>query len=143
MLSDVLTSSGTDTANNPVVQPTLLGDQRDQEVAVAAFKRAREAFNNAAIAPMIVGPEGFPGFNISTDAQILDFVKNSAFTVYHASATNAMGLVNDTMAVVDSKARVIRVNSLRVVDISAFPFPPPGHPQGVLCKASSHLHLDY
>lgn len=131
-----VTINSTDTADNPVVQPNLLGDPRDQEMAVAAFKRAREAFNNPAIAPVVIGEEAFPGRNVSTDAQILDFVKNSGFTIYHASATNAMGLANDTMAVVDSKARVIGVDGLRVVDISAFPFLLPGHPQGVVCKGT-------
>jgi choline dehydrogenase len=33
------------------------------------------------------------------------------------------------MAVVDSHARVFGVSGLRVVDASAFPFLPPGHPQ--------------
>jgi choline dehydrogenase len=39
-----------------------------------------------------------------------------------------MGRSNDTRAVVDSKARVIGVSNLRVVDASALPFSPPGHP---------------
>ena len=129
-----VTINSTDTADNPVVQPNLLGDPRDQEMAVAAFKRAREVFNNPVIAPVIIGEEAFPGRNVSTDTQILDFIKNSGFTVYHAAATNAMGLANNTMAVVDSKARVIGVDGLRVVDVSALPFLLPGHPQGVVCK---------
>ncbi|KAL9625685.1 MAG: hypothetical protein Q9160_000003 [Pyrenula sp. 1 TL-2023] len=129
-----VTINSTDTADNPIVQPNLLGDPRDQEMAVAAFKRAREVFNNPAMAPVIIGEEAFPGLNVSTDAQILNFVKDSGFTVYHAAATNAMGLANDTAAVVDSKARVIGVDGLRVVDISAFPFLLPGHPQGVVCR---------
>lgn len=40
-----------------------------------------------------------------------------------------MGKTDDLLAVVDSKARVIGVSGLRVVDASAFPFLPPGHPQ--------------
>ena len=136
-----VTINSTDTADNPVVQPNLLADPRDQEMAVAAFKRAREAFNNPAVAPVVIGEEAFPGRNVSTDAQILDFVKNSAFTIYHAAATNAMGLENDTAAVVDSKARIIGVDGLRVVDISALPFLLPGHPQGVVCKNFPGLFL--
>ena len=38
------------------------------------------------------------------------------------------------MAVVDSQARVMGVSGLRVVDASAFPFLPPGHPQATVCK---------
>lgn len=49
--------------------------------------------------------------------------------IWHASSTCAMGKAGDEMAVVDSKARVLGVEGLRVVDLSAFPFALPGHPQ--------------
>ena len=38
------------------------------------------------------------------------------------------------MAVVDSQARVLGVAGVRVVDASAFPFLPPGHPQTTVCE---------
>jgi hypothetical protein len=64
-----------------------------------------------------------------------------------------MGKAEDRMAVVDSKgrvhnipvlvyfsdmvlngiARVYGVHSLRVIDASAFPLLPPGHPQATVC----------
>ena len=47
---------------------------------------------------------------------------------WHAACTCRMGRANDTMAVVDSEARVIGVSGLRVVDASAFALLPPGHP---------------
>ena len=40
------------------------------------------------------------------------------------------------MAVVDSRARVFGVKGVRVVDASAFPFLPPGHPQSTVCEFS-------
>jgi len=45
-----------------------------------------------------------------------------------------MGKLTDSMAVVDSKARVIGVKGLRVVDASSFALLPPGHPQSTVCK---------
>ena len=45
-----------------------------------------------------------------------------------------MGNLTDPMAVVDSKAKVIGVNGLRVVDASSFALLPPGHPQSTVCK---------
>jgi len=45
-----------------------------------------------------------------------------------------MGRVNDTVAVTDSRARVIGVSGLRVVDASTFPLLPPGHSQSTICK---------
>jgi choline dehydrogenase len=46
-----------------------------------------------------------------------------------------MGKASDKNAVVDSNANVIGVNALRVVDASAFPFLPPGHPMATVCKS--------
>ena len=50
-----------------------------------------------------------------------------------------MGKMGDPSAVIDSKARVMGVSGLRVVDASAFPFLPPGHPSAVVCKSISNL----
>lgn len=120
------------------MSPNWLLDPRDQEVAVAAFKRVRQVFVTKAMAPVLIGAEAFPGTNVTTDAQILDIIKQSASTVYHAAATCAMGQTTDPNAVVDSQARVIGVTGLRVVDASAFPFLPPGHPQATGCELNSY-----
>ena len=129
-----VTINSTDTADNPVISPNWLLDPRDQEIAIAALKRARQIMSTSSIAPIIIGKEAFPGTNVSSNAEILSAIRNDGSTVYHASATNAMGSINDTMAVVDSQCRVIGVENLRVVDASAFPFLPPGHPQATVCK---------
>lgn len=73
---------------------------------------------------MIIGGEAFPGRN-TTDADLLNIIQQTASSIYHAAATCAMGNSIDPMPVVDSKARVIGVSGLRVVDASAFPFLPP------------------
>jgi choline dehydrogenase len=48
-----------------------------------------------------------------------------------------MGRADDSMAVVDSKANVIGVTGLRVIDSSSFRFTPPGHTQAATCELSS------
>lgn len=63
-------------------------------------------------------------------------IKGSLQTVWHASSTCKMGQSTDKMAVVDSHARVYGVKGVRVVDASAFPFLPPGHPQSTVCEFS-------
>ncbi|KAI4220589.1 MAG: hypothetical protein L6R36_007519, partial [Xanthoria steineri] len=99
----------------------------DAQVAVAAFKRLREAM--AAIPQLTIGPEVSPGPSVEEDGDILTFIRNTTIPLYHAGATCAMGKRNDTGAVVDAQARVFGVERLRVVDLSAVPFVPPGHPQ--------------
>lgn len=129
-----LSINTSDTSYNPVVNPNFLGDVRDQEFAVQAFKRARQIAQTESLQSIIIGEETFPGPSVSTDEEILTFLKKSSNTIYHASASNAMGKSTDPDAVVDSEARVIGVNSLRVVDSSVFPFIPPGHPQSAVCE---------
>lgn len=48
----------------------------------------------------------------------------------------AMGKTSDPKSVVDSRARVIGVHGLRVVDASSFALLPPGHPSATICKFS-------
>lgn len=123
-----------DTADLPIINPNWLSTQTDQKVAIASYRRIREIFQSQAIAPIIVGPEYFPGPQVRTDEEILDVIKKTVMTIYHAACTCKMGVSSDRMAVVDHRARVFGVTGLRVVDASAFPILPPGHPQSVVCK---------
>ncbi|KAI7277340.1 GMC oxidoreductase [Hortaea werneckii] len=122
-----LTISSADMAVQPVINPNWLTDPRDKEIAVAMFKRSREIWAN--MQNVTIGEEYLPGPNVTTDEQIMEYIQESVIQIYHAAATCKMGRSGDSMAVVDSKARVYGVNNLRVVDAAAFPFLTPGHPQ--------------
>ncbi|KAJ5310875.1 uncharacterized protein N7443_003336, partial [Penicillium atrosanguineum] len=124
-----VTISSSNTEDLPIINPNWLATETDQKVAVAAYKRIRAAFHSDAMQSVLIGPEYFPGLKYQTDADILKLIRNTVMTIYHAACTCKMGLRNDTMAVVDHKAMVYGVHSLRVVDASAFPILPPGHPQ--------------
>jgi len=126
-----------DMHDHPLINPNWLVDPRDQEVAVAAYKRIRDIFATDAMKPIIIGSEYFPGLNVSSDADILKQVQSDFGAVYHASCTCKMGKTADPMAVVDSKAKVIGVSGLRVVDASSFALLPPGHPMSTVCELSS------
>ena len=114
----------------PVIDPNWLTDPADVDLAIAAFKRQRQAW--AGFGNLTVGGEYYPGGSVQTDEQILGFIRANAGPVWHASSTCKMGKAADAMAVVDSGARVFGVGQLRVVDASAFPFLPPGHPQATV-----------
>lgn len=128
-----VTITSSDTLDLPIVNPNWLTDPTDISVAVAAYKRARAAFNSNAMAPIIAGTtEFFPGPQVQTDDEILEVIRNSLMTVWHASCTCRMGVEGDPTAVVDSEARVFGVQGLRVVDASSMALLPPGHPQSFL-----------
>ena len=112
----------------PVINPNWLRDSTDQQVAIQAYRRAREAWKAI---PLKVGDEVSPGKNVTSDADLLAAIKKALGPIHHASASCAMGTAANPMAVVDSKARVYGVHNLRVIDSSSFPFTPPGHTQGV------------
>ena len=135
-----VTISSADSSVQPEINPDWLTAPEDVDIAVAGFKRAREIWSH--LGNVTIGPEYLPGPNVTTDEQIVEYMRESAFTLYHASATCKMGRSNDTMAVVDSKARVYGVQGLRVVDASAFPFLPPGHPQATVYMLAEKIAED-
>ncbi|KAL8919634.1 MAG: hypothetical protein Q9208_006666 [Pyrenodesmia sp. 3 TL-2023] len=137
-----VTVNSTDTARNPIISPNWLLDPRDQEVAVAGFRRARQVFQTESIQPILLGEESFPGANVTSDEDILAVIRKSATSIDHAAGTCAMGKVGDRNAVVDSRARVIGVEGLRVVDASAFPLLPPGHPQATVYALAEKIADD-
>ena len=79
-----VTINSTDTNSNPLVSPNWLSTTTDQELAVQGFKRAREIANLTGIT---VGPETSPGIQTQTDAQILEYNKQTLAPIHHASAT--------------------------------------------------------
>jgi choline dehydrogenase len=66
-----VTITSADNSVPPKIYLGWLDSQEDQELAVAAYRRARSiAAGNAAL-----GEELSPGANVTTDAQLLDFIK--------------------------------------------------------------------
>lgn len=136
-----ITITSADTNVAPLINPNWLTEQSDVDVMVASFKRIRQFYATKAMQSFVIGPEYFPGKSVSTDAQIENFIRGNFNTIWHATSTCAMGRLNDTKAVVDTKARVIGVQGLRVVDAAAFPLLPPGHPMSTVCESSPLLWI--
>lgn len=111
----------------PIINPNWLTTDTDVELTVQAVKRARDILNSTILDPIKLSKDEYmPGPAIVTDAQLEEYIRNNLFMNWHAACTCKMGRVNDTTAVVDSRARVIGVQKLRVVDASAFAILPPG-----------------
>ncbi|KAL4902786.1 hypothetical protein BDW74DRAFT_169358 [Aspergillus multicolor] len=137
-----ITLASADTSDPPPINPNWLTTQSDQEAALAIFKRIRQIFASKAMEPVVIGDEYYPGNGTQSDEEILQFIKQNVMTLWHPSATCKMGTSQDPGAVVDSKARVFGVNGLRVVDASAFPFLPPGHPQSTVYMLAEKIADD-
>lgn len=126
--------NSTNTAQNPIVDPRWLDDDRDKEMAVPAFRRCRQIVATETMQEVIAGPEILPGAAFETDQEILNYIAETSDAYYAGVGTCAMGKADDPNAVVDSKGRVMGVEALRVVDSSAFPFSIDGQPMGTVCE---------
>lgn len=127
-----VTINSLNTQDNPIVSPNWLLTTVDQELAVAGLKRARELIAAIGISE---GPEFSPGASVQSNADILNYIKQTMTPSHHACGTNSMGNSNNPAAVVDTHGRVFGVNRLRVIDASIFPLLPPGHIQSSVCKS--------
>ncbi|ORY09605.1 GMC oxidoreductase-like protein [Clohesyomyces aquaticus] len=137
-----VTISSSSILNPPVIDLGWLTDPADGDVLVAAVRRIREAFNSSVLTPLIAGAEIAPGDAVTSDMDILAWVRQNAQPIWHASSTCRMGRVGDLDAVVDSRTRVFGVERLRVVDNSVVPFSLPGHPQASVYMLAEKIAED-
>ncbi len=102
----------------PLIDPAFLQDPDDTARLVRGFKVMRELLQQPALT-RYGGSESATSALAQSDAQIEQFVRNHADTIYHPVGTCRMGPgPND---VVDARLRVHGVAGLRVVDASVMP----------------------
>ena len=111
-------------STDPMVKPKMLfnylSTDQDRREWVEAIKQARLIMNQPALDAMN-GGETSPGKAVTSDEEILEWVRKDAETALHPSCTAKMG--TDSMAVVNPEnMKVHGVDGLRVVDASVFPF---------------------
>lgn len=70
--------------------------------------------------------EAVPGANVTSDADIDQFVRNSADTLWHPAGSCKMGK-REAGGVVDGQLKVYGIEGLRIVDASVFPMLPASH----------------
>jgi choline dehydrogenase len=110
----------------PRIEPRYLSDPDGQDLAtmVAGVKLTRSIMARPELAVHGTAPIE-PGPGVDTDAQLADFIREQAETLYHPVGTCRMG--PDPDAVVDPRLRVRGVEALRVVDCSIMPSIVRGH----------------
>ena len=102
----------------PEMQPNYLATELDRRTAVAGMKAARAIAASAAMQPYVLR-EVKPGPGAASDAELLEFCRDSGATIFHPTGTCRMG--SDALAVVDARLRVIGATGLRVIDCSVMP----------------------
>jgi choline dehydrogenase len=106
--------------DKPRISFNYLSQPEEWEEMRACVRLTREIFAQQAFAPYR-GREIQPGAAVQTDEQIDAFIRRKVESAYHPSCTCRMGSPQDPLAVVDPQARVLGLQSLRVVDSSIMP----------------------
>ncbi len=104
----------------PLIDPAFLQDPDDVQRMVRGFKVMRQLLQQPALARH-GGVESAASRDAQSDAQIEQFIRGHADTIYHPVGTCRMGPDAAAGAVVDARLRVHGVDRLRVVDASAMP----------------------
>jgi choline dehydrogenase-like flavoprotein len=108
----------------PLIDPNFLGDPDDLARLVRGFKLMRRLLAQPALA-RFGGRESPASAAATTDAEIEQFIRNHADTIYHPVGTCRMGPAGPggpgSMNVVDAELRVHGIAGLRVADASIMP----------------------
>ncbi|MEE4661264.1 MAG: GMC family oxidoreductase N-terminal domain-containing protein, partial [Halieaceae bacterium] len=102
----------------PHIQVNYLQTEHDQQVAVAALKKAREICASRALAEY-GGQELLPGEDLTSDQDLLDCIRTTGEPVHHLAGSCKMG--SDDQAVVNERLQVHGLQGLRVADASIMP----------------------
>lgn len=107
-----------DPLESPDIDFNFLDNELDRQVTIAGVRLTRQLVGGTAMARFI-RQEFKPGKDVTTDDEILAWVRASAETAYHPVGTCRMG--SDDNAVVDQRLRVKGIDGLRVADASIMP----------------------
>lgn len=109
----------------PVIDPQYCSRDADLRLALEGIRWARRIAQAPALRRFPLGVELMPGSDLTTERELIGYVRAVAETSYHAAGTCRMG--SDPMAVVGPDLKVRGVDGLRVVDASIMPELPNGN----------------
>lgn len=102
----------------PLIDANYLAAPEDLQTLLHGLGLARQILAQPSFAPL-KSVEILPGPSVQGDADLEQYIRNTAVSVHHPTSTCRMGA--DAMAVVDEALRVRGVAGLRVVDASVMP----------------------
>ncbi|MFJ9792918.1 GMC family oxidoreductase [Streptomyces globosus] len=102
-------------------------DDHDARTLVDGIRIARRI---AAAEPLAswLGREVCPGPDVTGDAELSEYARRAAHTVYHPAGTCRIGAEHDTMAVVAPDLAIRGLEGIRIADASVFPTIPAVNP---------------
>jgi choline dehydrogenase len=103
----------------PLIRGNYLTTQKDLDEAVKGSQLVRRIMSSAALQAITVA-ETKPGKLVQTEAQMLEYFRAEAGSIYHLCGSCAMG-TDPATSVVSSRLKVHGLDNLRVVDASIFP----------------------
>ena len=103
---------------SPAIKPNFLDAMVDRAALVEGMRIARRLGETPAL-KRFAARELYPGENVNSDDEVLDFCRRTGATVFHPIGTCKMG--SDANAVVDDRLRVRGLHGLRVADASIMP----------------------
>ena len=108
----------------PIIRHQLLGHPADLQDLLEGCQLARRMMSTKAMSPYVLD-ERLPGAAVQSDDDWRDFIRKSAFLMYHPCGSARMGI--DEQAVVDPQLRVRGLKNLWVADASVIPAIPAGN----------------
>jgi len=109
----------------PVIQPDYLSTEHDRNLMLYGMKLMREFVATPSLSSVVVD-EVYPGNGCGTREQLMEFIRDNAWTVFHPCCTCRMG-ENSNTSVVSPRLRVHGLQGLRVADASVFATIPTGN----------------
>jgi choline dehydrogenase-like flavoprotein len=106
-----------DAMTAPLIDPNFLSHPEDMAQLLKGVRAGQRILAQPALSA--VSQEWAASAQATTDAQLEQWIRQHADTIYHPVGTCRMG--QDAMAVVDPQLRVHGVPGLRVVDASVMP----------------------
>ena len=111
------------------IDPQYLSREEDLAVLEYGIRYARELAHTSAFNG-IRGRELAPGADVTSSAELRNYIRKVAGTVWHPAGTCKMG--DDREAVVDERLKVYGVEGLRIADASVMPRLVNGNPNAAI-----------
>ncbi|KAI0052405.1 GMC oxidoreductase [Auriscalpium vulgare] len=125
-----ITLASTNPFDAPLINPNYFSDAAGVDIFILreAVKAVKKLAAGNSWKGYVVSGYGSFG-NATTDAEIEQYVRNNAATVFHPFSTASMSPWLSPFGVTNPDGSVKNVLGLRVVDASILPFIPAAHPQ--------------